>query len=243
MPRSPRHPSAPAVERRDVRRPAPPPREPRPRWRTALSAVLWTVVALGTLAYATSLAVPLWFQAHDQRLLIVTSGSMAPVFDAGDAVVMRRVDDPSQLKVDQIVSFWPLGSERLVTHRIVDLVTLPTLKQDDATGRMVPVVDPETGEPAESQYIITKGDANKENDENATPYTRVRGIVLDVHPGWGWVLQWAGSATGRAIMLVPPLVALGTLELLAVQDARRRKKVRLDHRNRDERHVDAYLHG
>lgn len=243
MPRSPRHPSAPAVERRDVRRPTPPPRERRPRWRTVLSAGLWTVVALGTLAYATSLAVPLWFQAHDQRLLIVTSGSMAPVFDAGDAVVMRRVDDPSQLKVDQIVSFWPLGSERLVTHRIVDLVTLPTLKQDDESGRMVPVVDPETGEPAESQYIITKGDANKENDDNATPYTRVRGIVLDVHPGWGWVLQWAGSSAGRAVMLVPPLVALGTLELLAVQDARRRSRAKQHHPSRDERHVDAYLHG
>ena len=71
----------------------------------------------------------------------------------------------------------------------------------------------------------------------------MRGIVLDVHPGWGWVLQWAGSATGRAIMLVPPLVALGTLELLAVRDARRRRRAKQDHPNRDERHVDAYLHG
>lgn len=194
---------------------------------------------VGTLAFVVSLAVPLWFQVRDQRLLIVTSGSMAPVFDAGDAVVMRRVDHPSQLKVGQIVSFWPLGSEQLVTHRIVDLVTLPRLEQDEETGRMVEVMDPATGKPAESQYLITRGDANPTNDPNATPYTRVRGIVLEVHAGWGWVLQWTHSPVGRAVMLVPPLVSLGVLELLAVRDARRRPRTVPP----DERFVDAFLHG
>ena len=240
MPRPPRHP-VPLVLDRRVRRPVQvEPARRRPRWRKPTSIVLWTVVVLGTLTFAVSLAVPLWFQARDQRLLIVTSGSMAPVFDAGDAVVMRRVDHPSQLKVGQIVSFWPLGSERLVPHRIVDLVTLPTLQQDEQSGRMVPVIDPTTGDPAETQYLITRGDANPDNDPNATPYTRVRGIVLDVHPGWGWVLQWAGSAVGRAVMLGPPLVALGVLELLAVGDVRRRRPVAA---GPDERYVDEFLRG
>ncbi len=240
MPRPPRHPVALELERREKPPARVEPAQRRPRWRVAGSVGLWAVVVVGTLTFATSLAVPLWFQARDQRLLIVTSGSMSPVFDAGDAVVMRKVDHPSQLKVGQIVSFWPLGSERLVTHRIVDLVTLPTLEQNDETGRMEPVIDPKTDEPVESQYLITRGDANPENDPNATPYTRVRGIVLDVHPSWGWVLQWAGSAAGRAIMLVPPLLALGTLELLALRDARRRAR---DATSPDERYLDAFLEG
>ena len=86
-------------------------RLPRPRvptWRRVLAVTLWTVVAVFGLAYATSLAVPLWFQVHGQRLLIVTSGSMsgseAGGFDAGDAVVMRKITDASQLKVGQVVS-------------------------------------------------------------------------------------------------------------------------------------------
>jgi len=216
-----------------------PPRR-RSRGRVVLSVTLWIVIAVGTLTFAASLAVPLWFQARDQRLLVVTSGSMSPVFDAGDAVVMRKVDDPSQLKVGQIVSFWPLGSEQLVTHRIVDLVSLPRMEADATGQRMVEVLDPRTGEPIMSQYIITKGDANDEADPNATPYTRVRGIVLAVHPGWGWVLQWTASAVGRAVMLVPPLLALGTLELLAIRDARKRPKRRPEP---DERFVDAYLQG
>lgn len=239
MPRPPRHPIRLEVDRRATPRPArPEPVRRRSPWRRLTSVVLWTVVAVGTLAFAASLAVPLWFQAQDQRLLIVTSGSMAPVFDAGDAVVMRKVDDPSQLKVGQIISFWPLGSEHLVTHRVVDLVNLPKL-EPDATGKMVEVRDA-NGNVLTSPYIVTKGDANAENDPNATPYTRVRGIVLDVHPGWGWVLQWASSPVGRAVMLVPPLLALGVLELLAVREARAGRP-RTEHP--DDRYLDAVLHG
>ena len=73
-------------------------------------------------------------------------------------------------------------------------------------------------------YVVTKGDANAEPDVNATPIGRIRGVQLAVHTGWGWVLQWAGSAQGRAVMLVPPLLALATLELLAMGDSRRARR-------------------
>ena len=195
----------------------------RPWWLRGVTAVLWTVVVVCGLAYATSLAVPLWFQVHQQRLLVVTSGSMAPTFKAGDAVVLRRITDPSQLKVGQVVSFWPVGSQSLVTHRVVELHMLPQLEADQVDPtRSVPVLD-DAGEQVENPYIVTKGDANPERDPNATPLTRVRGVVLAVHQGWGWVLQWAGSARGRAVMLVPPLLSLATLEIMAVVGARRRR--------------------
>lgn len=176
-------------------------------------------------AYVASLAVPLWFQVHHQRLLIVTSGSMAPKFDAGDAVVLRAISDESDLKVGQIISFWPMGSNELVTHRIVALRKLPELEADEATGKMVPKLDAD-GNPKTKSYVVTKGDANRDADVNATPITRIRGVQLAVHRGWGWVLQWAGSPQGRAAMLVPPLVALATLELLAIGDGRRARRDR-----------------
>ncbi len=188
-------------------------------WRRVLSVVLWAVVVVCGLAYAVSLAVPLWFQAHDQRLLVVTSGSMSPKFDAGDAVVLRAITDESDLKVNQVISFWPVGSQELVTHRIVALERIPDTTQDPETGRPVPKID-DDGQPKMRSYVITKGDANAKPDVNATPVERVRGVVLAVHSGWGWVLNWAGSNTGRAVMLVPPLLALATLELLSVHDRR-----------------------
>jgi signal peptidase len=216
-------------------------RAPKPTWRRLLGVALWTVVVVCGAAYATSLAVPLWFQAHQQRILIVTSGSMAPKFDAGDAVVLRAISDESDLKVGQIISFWPMGSDELVTHRIVALRKLPDLRQDDATGKMVPKLDA-NGDQLTKSYVVTKGDANADADVNATPIGRIRGVQLAVHKGWGWVLQWAGSAQGRAVMLVPPLVALATLELLAMGDARRERRGHPDRRpDSADRRVDELL--
>ncbi|WP_246124999.1 signal peptidase I [Cellulomonas xylanilytica] len=217
-------------------------RAPKPTWRRLLGVALWTVVVICGVAYATSLAVPLWFQAHQQRILVVTSGSMAPKFDAGDAVVLRAISDESDLKVGQVISFWPMGSDELVTHRIVALRKLPDLRQDAATGRMVQKVGPD-GERLTKSYVVTKGDANAEADVNATPIGRIRGVQLAVHKGWGWVLQWAGSAQGRAVMLVPPLLALATLELLAMGDARRARRDHPASRRTDsaDRRVDELL--
>jgi signal peptidase len=200
-------------------------RVPRTWRRRVVTAVAWLVVAVCGTAYAVSLLVPLWFQLHDQRVLIVTSGSMSGTaaggFDAGDAVIMRRITDPSQLRVGQVVSFWPPGSDALVTHRIVALHYLPVLRQDEATGRMLPTRDPVTGDLVERPFIVTKGDANPAPDPDATPLSRVRGVVLDVYPGWGWVLAWARSAGGRFTMLVPPLVALAVMEVQSLLDSRR----------------------
>lgn len=238
--------STPTVERtaRHAERPRPAGPESAPR--RALTIALWTVIVVCGLAYAASLAVPLWFQMHGQRLLIVTSGSMSGsakgAFDAGDAVVMRRITDPSQLRVGQVASFWPAGSDQLVTHRITALRNLPVMQQDHMTGRMVQTTDPTTGEPLTRPYIFTKGDANTAPDPDATPLSQVRGIVLHVYPKWGWVQDWVGSAQGRMMMLGPPLVAVAALEIGSLLGGRRARRAAGEHRpSARDRHDDALL--
>ncbi|WP_223304848.1 signal peptidase I [Cellulomonas sp. B6] len=213
----------PLVDRRAPRRASL--RAPRtPWWRRVVSATLWTVAVTGVGAFLVAILVPLWYQAHDQRLLIVTSGSMEPQFSPGDAVVLRAVNDPSELKQRLVVTFQPTGRDELVTHRIVAVLSLPAMTEVPGSGgRQVPVLDA-NGEPVSRAYIRTQGDANAEPDPNATPVERVRGIVLRVHEGWGRPLAWASSPAGRAMLLVPPLLALVTLEVLAVVDDRRRRR-------------------
>lgn len=211
----------------DRREAAPAPRARRRRRESRSSRIVpaacWTIIAVCVAAFATSLAIPLWFHFNDQRILLVTSGSMEPYFNAGDAVVVQRISNPSQLRINQVASFYPATSDQLVTHRIVDLKSFPVLEPSPQTGNMEPVYD-ENGEPRLQQYIITKGDANDHPDPNATPWTNVRGIVLDVYPGMGEILGWAHSPQGRAVMLVPPLILLAAMEIGGLFRERRRSR-------------------
>lgn len=231
-----------AAEDRRAAPPSPRVRKRRKESRSSriLPAACWTIVAVCVAAFAASLAIPLWYQVNDQRILLVTSGSMEPYFRSGDAVVVQRITDPSQLRINQVASFFPAASDQLVTHRIIDLRELPVLAQNEATGRMEPVLEA-NGEPKRQQYIITKGDANPEPDPNATPWTNVRGVVLSVEPGMGAILGWAHSPQGRFAMLTPPLVLLAAMEIGGLVRERRRSRTEEDRAGEEIGLDDAYL--
>ncbi len=234
-----------AAPRAEDRREVPPAPRTRRRRRESRSsrvipAACWTIVTICVLAFATSLAIPLWYQLNDQRILLVTSGSMEPYFRAGDAVIVQRISDPSQLRINQVASFFPAASDQLVTHRIIDLRALPVLEQNEATGRMEPVLGAD-GEPSTQKYIITKGDANPYPDPDATPWTNVRGVVLSVEPGMGNILGWAHSPQGRFAMLAPPLVLLAAMEIGGLIRERQRAKAEGQRRQEEARLDDAYL--
>ncbi len=168
------------------------------------------VLALFVGLILASYAVPLAYQLRGERLLVVTSGSMAPEIQAGDAVVVRQISSASQLRIGQVVTFLPRASTLLITHRITGLV--PVVRRDLTDDRAVldalgnPVLDP---------YIRTKGDANDTPDPDLTPATQVRGIVAEVHAGWGFPLGWAHSPMGRLLLFGPPLLMLVGAELLS----------------------------
>jgi signal peptidase len=182
-----------------------------PLRRVAFVAVLCAFIG----AILASYAVPLFFQLRGEKLLVVTSGSMAPDVMPGDAVVIRPVNDASQLRLGQVVTFAPVGTTMLVTHRIVGLTSLKKL--DKATGEPITV----NGQTIYEPYIRTKGDANQDPDPNLTPAASVRGIVLSSYSGWGYALSWAHSPLGRLILFAPPLIMLVLAELRSRSDVMR----------------------
>lgn len=175
--------------------------------RLIFTAIMAVFVALILASYA----VPLWFQLQGDRLLVVTSGSMEPEIAVGSAVVVRPFTSPSQLRVGQVVTFWPTDETQMVTHRIIALTTVMRRTNDAAHE---PVMNA-SGEPIMDPYIQTQGDSNQSADANLTPYTQVRGVVREVHTGWGYLLAWAHSGYGRFTLFVPPLLLLLGAELLS----------------------------
>ena len=52
----------------------------------------------------------------------VVSGSMEPTIEVGDVIIIKKVNDPSELKKDDIITFNGKGSSlegKVVTHRII----------------------------------------------------------------------------------------------------------------------------
>ena len=175
------------------------------RW--SYRAVFAASIIIAVLAYG----IPLWYHVHGQRILVVTSGSMAPTFNTGDAVIIEPIS-PSELRAGQVVTFWPIDhSGPLTTHRIVGLVEVTDF---DGPNSEVPIRD-SNGDIQKSQFIRTQGDANKSLDGNLTPIANVRGTVSEVKRGWGYPLGYAHSALGRLLIFAPPLILLLTAELLS----------------------------
>ncbi|MFN8169098.1 MAG: signal peptidase I [Candidatus Nanopelagicales bacterium] len=193
------------------------------------------VLAFFVVLILASYAVPLVYQLRGERLLVVTSGSMAPEIQPGDAVVIRPVTSAAQLRVGQVVTFLPRRSTLLITHRIQALV--PVERRDTVTDQ--PVLDA-LGNPVLDPYIRTKGDANDGDDADLTPASQVRGIVSEVHAGWGYPLGWAHSPVGRLLLFAPPLLMLIGAEVLSRIPAHvRARGLRRRSDDRDEERDDA----
>ncbi len=193
------------------------------RW--SFRAVFLLFLGVAFLSYG----IPLWYDLQGQRILIVTSGSMArqpdqPVepgqFNAGDAVVITPIA-PTELQIGQVVTYWDTEAKtvtvgdteverHLTTHRIIDLVKRPQLENN--TG--APLVD-RNDNAVMVEYIRTKGDSNRAPDPNLTPVSNVRGVVAGVKPGWGYFLGYAHSPIGRFLVFAPALILLLAAEMLS----------------------------
>ena len=175
-----------------------------PRWRLLRRAV-GGLLLLSLLPAAASLALPGLAHARGDRLLVVLSGSMTPVFRAGDAILVRPVE-PGRLRPGLVVTFRAGGSGAVVTHRLVALRTVDG-----------------------HRYLQTKGDANAAPDPDLTPASNV---VAQLDASWAgagrWVM-WTQSRQGRQLLLGPALVLVVLSQLLwhvAAARTRRRPVVR-----------------
>lgn len=123
---------------------------------------------------------------------VVLSGSMSPAISTGDVVLIGRTSPENLRKGDVVLADLPGGGGRTYLHRIVDL---------------------------RDNRVVTRGDANRANDQQPIAADAVHGRVRLVVPRIGWPMLWfsqpsaarSGAALIVALLLLASLVAMRPL--------------------------------
>ncbi len=171
----------------------------RRRGRTVYTVLLLLLSAVAV--YAT--VVPLLIQRSGVELVTLTSGSMEPVFPTGSTITIHTPSDPTELAAGQVITFRALGSDTVITHRIVERLDLASLGQ---------------------VHYQTKGDANESPDADLAPTSNVIGVVDGLLPRWQEVAVSLQTPRGRLLVYggLFTVVAIGEI-LELVRAARRRE--------------------
>lgn len=119
------------------------------------------------------------------QLKSVLSGSMEPTFKTGSVIAVKPLEDASNLKEGDIITF--LQSEKeVVTHRVNGVV-----------------------DQGDQVMYQTKGDNNEDIDTNLVPSTNVvakyTGVTI---PYLGYFMNFSRSSTGTAVLLIVPGILL-----------------------------------
>lgn len=131
---------------------------------------------------------------------IVLSGSMEPVFDLGDLVLVRETQ-PESLQVGDIISF--REGESVITHRVKEIIE-------------------EEGQ----RKFVTKGDNNNVEDRIAVTENKLEGRYLFKVSGLGNFAIFMQTPMGMLIFIALPLTAfiLYDISRRHFQDRRERKR-------------------
>ena len=144
-------------------------------------SIFFTVLLAGV---GGLLLVSMWQVPGNIQLKIVQSGSMEPSIHVGSVVLIK----PSvEYAVGDVITFGPDTSKKIpTTHRIAGI---------ERQGGVA--------------YYTTKGDANEEADQSSIPEKEIIGKVVAHVPYIGYVLHFAKTRLGFALLIgVPALMVI-----------------------------------
>lgn len=160
---------------------------------TALVVVIIFSIMCSFSAYVSKVGsgVPSFFGI---RPFAIQSDSMKPFFSKGDLVIDYKVDDPRELQVGDVITFWTIieGQQVLNTHRITQITDYENYL-----------------------YFDTKGDANSREDTTGVHQNDVVGKYLFHIPVMGSVLDFLQTGTGFFIVIVVPVFIFFVFQVVA----------------------------
>ena len=152
-----------------------------------VSIILWAVILLAALFAFTTLATKDNNQVASLAgftPLSVVSDSMAPTFNAGDLIIIKKCD-PATLVEGDIVTFHTIINNEfaLNTHRIDEIQTMGDVRS-----------------------YVTKGDNNAIADIHMISDGDIVGKYVVKLPYFGKVVQFLSSSAGFLLVIVLPLL-------------------------------------
>ncbi len=176
--------------------------------------VIVTLVLVLVIIVAVGLTVSARFSGdrvptvYGYKILNVLSGSMEPVIQTGDAIVIRPLSEGEKIGEGDIITFHTGENEDiLITHRVVGVVSI-------------------NGEPA---AYVTKGDANDSEDLFTVARDQIVGIYEWRLPYFGYISNFVHKPVGIIMcIIIPALLIIGS-ELIKIykvlEEEERAKKV------------------
>lgn len=154
----------------------------------AIEFLSWIVIAFAVFMFVLSAGSSLnLFGGY--RSYLIQSGSMEPSIMTGDIVLIQ----PSSSYGKNDVITFRSSQDRTVTHRIMDVK-----------------------EGGEGPVFVTKGDANRAEDEDTVTPAQVIGRVILVIPKLGFMVAFAKSPGGMALLIGLPAFLLVSSELVGL---------------------------
>jgi signal peptidase I len=137
------------------------------------------------------------------RVFVVGSGSMKPKIASGALIIDRA---QKNYRVDDIITFVDISSpNKTITHRLVGFV----LRDDQ-------------------KYLVTRGDANKENDFQLLKPSKVIGKVILNIPYAGFIANFAKTIPGLICLIIIPATIIIYEEVInTTKDVRKWRKKKL----------------
>ena len=163
-----------------------------------------TVIMLAAIVISLALALP---SLTGLKSFVVVSGSMEPEIPVGSMVYSKEVN-PKTLQPGDVIVFY-------TTNAIMNGAT------DGAANDVIPVTHRVVENNTETGEIITKGDANENNDLSPVMYNNVVGIVVKHVPKFGYIASPIATTTGKIAMVMIILAGY----LLTEVGSRLRKKI------------------
>ena len=160
--------------------------------------VLLIIIGILLLYYFISMRL---YATHGEKfepkfsVYTIVSTSMEPTINVYDVVVNTRVDKPSDIKINDVITFtstWQVTYGMTITHRIVGKKTL-----DDG-----------------STCFITQGDNNTQEDQACVKENNVIGVVKAVIPGLGRIQAFLSSSLGWLLIIIIPALYIIVKDIL-----------------------------